>query len=170
MNEELWKPIPGFVNYRISNLGRVYNVRLDKIMRTSTNNYGHVKISLLVDNVGERFTRSVAVMVAEAFVEQPHEMCDYVIVLDGDLSNVRADNLAWRPRWYAWKYTHQLRSIQPTHYRNLAVRNITTGALYNSIMEAGVREGLLFEDIWRSTYTGVELFPYGFVFEIIERV
>ncbi len=177
MIREVWKSIPGFPNYNISNLGNVYNIREQKIMRTSVNNFGHVKISLqtfVTDEEGnvikERFTRSVATMVAEAFVEAPNWMCDRVIILDGEFSNVIAINLAWRPRWYAWQYTRQLKVPQPVHYHNLAVHNITTDYYYNNIIEAGMLEGLLFEDIWRSTYTGVNLFPHGFVFEIVERV
>lgn len=170
MIEEVWKDISQFENYKISNLGRVYNIRFDKLMCTSLTNHGHVKISLKSEETGERFTRSVAMLVAESFVDQPNSMCDNVIVLDGDLSNVAAFNLAWRPRWYAWKYAHQLKSPQPIYFKNLGVHNITTDYYYNSIMEAGMKEGMLFQDIWRSTYTGAELFPYGFVFEIIERV
>lgn len=170
VEEEVWQTIPDFSNYNISNLGRVYNIRRNSIMRTSLTNHGHVKITLKSDWTGQRFTRSVAVMVAEAFVESPNWMCDQIIVLDGNFSNVAATNLAWRPRWYVWKYTRQLKIKQPLHYRNLSVRNITNDFYYNSIIEAGIKEGLLFDDIWRSTYTGLKLFPNGSVFEIVERV
>jgi hypothetical protein len=168
--EEVWKLIPDFVEYQISNLGRVYNIREDRIMSTSVNNHGHVKISLKEGHSSRRHTRSVALMVAEAFVEPSNWMCDHVIVLDGDFSNVVFFNLAWRPRWFAWKYTRQLKVLQPVHYRNLIVQNVNTGFYYDSIVEAGMTEGLLFDDIWRSTYTSDSLFPYGHIFKIIERV
>lgn len=168
--DELWITIPEFSNYEISNLGRVGNISTNYIMRTSLTNHGHVKITLKSDWSNERFTRSVARMVAESFIDKPNWMCDQVIILDGDFSNVIMDNLAWRPRWYAWKYTRQLKTEQPLHYKNLPVHNIITDVYYNSIVEAGIREGLLFDDIWRSTYTGVPLFPNGSIFEVIERV
>ncbi len=107
--QEVWQTIPDFPSYLISNLGRVYNTKHDMIMRTSFTNFGHVKITLKIDKLSERFTRSVAQMVAEAFLEPPNWKCDQVIILDGDFSNVAASNLAWRPRWYTWKYTRQLK-------------------------------------------------------------
>lgn len=170
MGHEVWKVIDEFPDYQISNLGRVYNIRADHFMRTSVNNHGHVKISLKEQYQSIRHTRSVAGLVAEAFVDPPNDLCDAVIILDGNFENLRASNLEWRPRWYAWKYTRQLKAWQPIYYRNLPVKNITTENLYNSIVEAGMREGLLFEDIWRSTYTRANIFPYGHVFEVIERV
>lgn len=170
MSEEVWATIPEFPDYQISNLGNVFNIRQNMLMRTSFNNYGHLKISLKSPHSNERFTRQISVLVAEAFVEPPNSRCDCVIILDGNYFNVAASNLAWRPKWYAWKYTHQLKVKQPIYYRNLVVHNITMHYYYNSIVEAGMIEGLLFSDIWRSTYTGLKLFPYGHVFEIIERV
>lgn len=169
MSEE-WATIPEFPTYLISSLGNVYNTRSERLMRTSINNHGHVKITLKVDGSYERYTRSVSHMVATAFVEAPTWLCDHVILLDGDLSNVAATNLAWRPRWFAWKYFHQFKEVQPRHYINLAVRNIDKNYYYNSIMEAGMLDGMLFTDIWHSTYTGKKLFPYGHVYEIIDRV
>lgn len=170
MNQEVWKPISEFPTYQISNLGNIYNTRERLMMRTSRTPFGHVKITLKSEHSHERFTRSVPVLVAEAFVEAPNELCDQVIILDGDLENVAADNLAWRPRWYAWKYTRQLKVKQPIYYHNLIVHNLTTDFYYDSIIDAGVSEGLLFDDIWRSTYTLDSIFPYGHIFKISERV
>lgn len=168
MPNERWKVIQEFPDYQISSLGRVYNERLGIMMRVSINNHGHKKISLRRNRF--RNTRSVAQMVATAFVEPPNEFCDHVVVLDGDFANIKAENLVWRPARFAWKYARQLKSWQPARFHNLSVRNITTGAEYKSIYEAGVTEGLLFEDIWRSTYRHESIYPYGHVFEITERV
>lgn len=166
---ERWRTIPEFNRYEISNLGNIYNSRFRQMMRISYSNHGHAKITL-TDDLGDRYTRSVAQLVADAFVEAPNMMCDHLMILDGDLSNVIADNLAWRPRGFAWEYTHQLKIEQPVHYHNLRVCNLDTGIEYNSIIEAGIAEGLRFDDIWRSTYTGSRVYPYGSTFEIIERV
>ena len=170
MSQEEWRVIEEFPSYQISNLGNVFNTREHHIMRTSKTPFGHLKITLKSEDSSERFTRSVAILVAEAFVDIPNWLCDQVIILDGDLENVAAYNLAWRPRWYAWKYTHQLKTQQPIYYYNLPIRNVTTGRCYNNIIEAGVMEGLLFEEIWDSTYMKKKLFPHGFVFEVIQRV
>ena len=87
MNKERWKEIPEFPNYEISSLGQVYNKKSDLIMRTSSTRHGNTKITL-TDNYGTRYTRSVAQIVAEAFVEPPKSFCDQVVALDGNLGNV----------------------------------------------------------------------------------
>lgn len=168
--EERWAVIPEFPHYQISSLGRVYNIRDDRIMSTSRNNHGHVKITLTCDDSTDRYTRSVAVLVGEAFVEAPDELSNQIVLLDGDLGNVCAHNLVWRPRWYAWKYVRQFKVVQPLHFKNLPVRNVIEGHEYNSIVEAGMKEGLLFEDIWLSMNTGKPIYPHRHVFEVVERV
>lgn len=169
MIEEKWEQIIQFPSYSISNRGRIYNHRLERVMRTSHNNHGYMKIKM-TDDRGRPFTRSVAQLVAEAFVEPPSPLCDTVVVLDGVLHHVDASNLCWRPRWFAWKYTHQLKETQPGHYYNLSVFNMETGEHFDSIIDAGMKDGLLFDDIWRSTYSGAEIFPFDYTFQVTERV
>lgn len=193
MDEEQWLIIEDFPTYEISSRGQIYNHRTRQLMRTSVNNYGHVKITLKarhtqgrcdfcgafvdirVSKLGEkpcpiRHTLSVALLVATAFVDRPTPLCDQLVILDGDFRNVSAYNLAWRPRTFAWKYTRQLKVDQPLHYLNLPVCNVISGNEYECIVHAGITEGLLFSDVWRSTYTGAAIFPNGSVFEVIERV
>lgn len=166
MSSEEWVVIEDFPNYAVSDQGDIYNMKIDQVMSISYTNYGHTKITL-TDLHGDRFTRSVAQLVAEAFVEAPNSLCNAIILLDGDLTHVAAENIAWRPQWFAWKYTRQLKEEQPVHYKNLYVRNAVTNEMHTSIVDAGVAEGLLFADIWESTYTGKACFPTGSVFEIL---
>lgn len=168
MVDEIWRVIQEFPNYEISNLGNVLNLRTERLMRTSNTGFGHVKITLVSEYDGKRYTRSVAQMVAKEFVSPPNALCDHLVILDGDFENVCADNLVWRPRGFAWKYTHQLKEHQPVYYRNLMVRNLLNDEVYGSIIEAGMSEGLLFDDVWRSTYTGDRIFPHGSVFEVVQ--
>lgn len=165
---EEWKPVREFPDYLISNMGNVYNQRSDRQMATTLTNHGHVKITF-TDRDGVRYTRSVGLLVAEIFVPQPHFRCDHIMVLDGNLQNVSANNLAWRPRGFAWQYIRQLKIPQRSEYSQFRVRNIVTGDEYHSIIEAGISEGLLFEDIWRSTNTGASVYPTDAIFESIER-
>lgn len=166
---EQWKELSEFPNYEVNPLGEIYNRRTRSLMRINPTNHGHMKITLTAED-GSRYDRSVAMLVADAFVRPPNFMCDYLIVLDGDQANVRADNLAWRPRGFAWKYTRQLKLNQPLFYRNLQVLNTVSGVEYSCVVDAGMTEGLLFEDIWRSTHTGAFIFPTGSAFEVIQRV
>lgn len=167
--ESDWRTIQEFPNYEVDQFGQIYNSRTHSVMRTSSTNHGHTKVTLTAHD-GTRHTRSVAVIVAVAFVDPPNPLCDNVVVLDGNLENVAAINLAWRPRWFAWKYARQLRLEQPIHFRNLRVANMTMNVEYPCIVDAGMFEGLLFADIWRSTYMGSAVYPHGHRFEITERV
>jgi hypothetical protein len=166
---EEWAEIEGFPRYLVSTEGRIFNQANNRMMKFSPNNYGHPKISLLNER-GQRYTRSVAFLVAKAFVEAPNTLCDRIIYLDGDLENVRAENLAWRPRWFGWKYSRQLKIDQPVYYKNLPVKNKVTNLEYENIVLAGTMEGLLFDHIWHSTYAGSPVFPDGSVWEIEHRV
>ncbi len=170
--EEIWEFIKGFSEYQISNIGRVYNDKRGLIMSTSVNNHGHLKISLISDT-NERVTCSVAKLVADAFVPIPYAAelsrmdFDQVILLDGNFSNLVSTNLVWRPKWFAWRYTRQLKEQQPHYMHNLYIRDVQTGVEYKSIIEVGMAEGLLFQDVWRSTYSADPIFPIHHVFEVI---
>lgn len=170
MPQEQWTHIFGFEDYLISNLGQVYNTRTESIMAESRTLQGDSKVTLSVD--GERVTRSVRVLVAEAFVPKPpvspgfHKSAipDTVIVLDNNQRNVTSYNLAWRPRWFAHKYARQFKQEHPPYYYTRPVENVDTGALYNSIVDAGMKEGLLFNDIFKSATTGFSVYPLHHTF------
>lgn len=169
MSEERWATIHEFPTYEISNRGSVYNLRTRRLMRISFTEHGNAKITLTSYD-GSRHTRSVSYLVAENFVAAPFPDCDSLIFLDGDMSNLDASNMAWRTPRFAWKYMRQLRTPQPIFYQNLEVKNLTTKTKYESVIQAGIKEGLLFEDIWRSTWSHESIYPYGHEFEIISRV
>lgn len=169
MEEELWVPIRGFPNYSVSNLGGVFNNKTGENMRVSRTNHGHLKISL-ISAEGVRHTKSVALLVAQEFVDAPDLTCDQVIILNGDLSDVSAPNLAWRPSWFSWHYTRQLKQAIPAYYKVLPVLNVDLSIEYESIVEAGTTEGLLFNDIWKSTYSRYRPYPSNSIFEVIDRV
>lgn len=170
--EEQWREIRDFPGYSVSNHGRIYTERYGegRFIQPSPNNFGHIRVGLVSEWDGKRYTRSVAVLVAQAFVEAPNLWSDHVIILDGVLSNVRSDNLAWRTESAAYQYARQLKQAQPVYFQNLAVTNLDRNIEYDCIVQAGMCEGLLFKDIWRSTYSGSRVPPYGHVFEVTERV
>jgi hypothetical protein len=185
--EEQWRQIEEFPNYDVSTRGRIYNRRAEQFMQTSRTNFGHMKVTLTLDGEGrsvkfrdgdgeeqerieKRFTRSGPRLVADAFLGKGNVLWDQVIMKDGDFENVQLDNLAWRPRTFSWKYTRQLRVQQPRHFESLPVINTETDIRYSSIIEAGMAEGLLFADIWRSTYSGERVFPTGSIFIVDQRV
>lgn len=186
--EEIWSDIPNFSRYQVSNYGNLRNVIFDnrpmapsKMMSVRRPDGiggevirigGNLKISL-IDNDGIRRTCMVSGLVAQAFVEAPNHMCTEVIHLDGDLSNVAAWNLAWRAPRTAALYARQMNSQPRVPWRNLMVRNMNTGVVYENIVQAGIAEGVVWQEVWESTYTKPtsyqkEVPPYGHRYEIVQ--
>lgn len=172
MIKEEWKQLWEFPTYWVSNYGNIVNRHTGKQVVTTRTNHGHVKVSMMDYRVGVRYTRSVAVLVADAFVEVPDKLSDAVIQLDGNHGNVVAWNLAWRPNWFAWRYTHQLKMQQPVEFTSMHVQNVDRGFVYKSIVEASMSEGLLFDDVFRSCCEpeGVRIYPHRCRYKIVERV
>lgn len=164
--EELWKIIPEFPDYSVSNFGRIWNTYRNREYKTTVNNWGNVKISF----GPERITRSVGLLVAEAFVEPPDELSTSVIYLDGDFLNVRSDNIAWRPLSFAYYYSRQFKKQQPLHYKNIPVLNLDLRVEYECVIKAGITEGVLFDDIWDSTWRGRRPYPFHHKYQIVNRL
>lgn len=104
--KEIWKPIKGYEGYYdVSNLGRVRSLpRMvpnemrglarvgGKIKKITPDTSGVPRVGLTKNNQ----TKMIAIknLVAEAFIENPDEF-KYVRNIDGDKSNVFAENLEW---------------------------------------------------------------------------
>lgn len=166
MDEEVWAEIKHFPGYLISNYGRVWNKKRERVMSTSLNNFGHVKISLF-DEYGVRRTFFVARFVGEAFVEVPERRCNRIMLKDGDFANVVSDNVEWRPKWFIWRYYQQLKTPQHAYFQNLPVVNMRQRKEYDSVVDAGISNGEMFEDIWRSCSTGDRIYPSRSIYKVL---
>ena len=144
---ERWEVIPDFPDYTVSNFGNIHNIKSDMPRRTSVNQFGIIKISLYRGR--ELHTRSVAVMVAEVFCEGQTDIFNTPIHLDGDRHNCGADNLMWRPRWYAVEYLRQFDQEQ-FHNATAPVVEINSGDEFDSTIEACTTLGLHYDDVYRS--------------------
>lgn len=145
--EVLWVPIEDFPNYLISNFGDVMNEYNGRILNLSRTLDGTVKVNLLHE--GFHYTRSVKVLVAEAFVKGQTSRINTPIQLDGNQENNRADNIVWRSRSFALNYARQFNDVLIWQERG-PIRDVETGEIYLSIYDAAVVNGLLFQDIWKS--------------------
>lgn len=145
---ERWHELEEFPDYAVSELGEIVNIKSGFPRRTSINQQGIVKISMY-KNGRELITRSVAVIVAEAFCEGQSEFFNTPIHLDGDRENCRADNLMWRPRWFAVQYHRQFQSPE-FHASNVHIYDVDTGKEYYSVKEACMELGLYYNDVYRS--------------------
>src|SRR3954469_2297239 len=102
---EDWAPIQGFPGYSVSTLGRVRRDSSGRILRIKVNQYGVPYVGLMKE--WDQKQRSLALLVARAFIMNTSDIFDTPINLDGDRFNCAVDNLMWRPRWFAVKYNQQ---------------------------------------------------------------
>jgi hypothetical protein len=159
-----WVTIPDFPEYLISNYGEVVSRKSGRPISQSTTQKGIVKVGMVRD--GKQYQRSVKVLVANAFVPGRDEVLDTPILLDGDPWNNRADNICWRPHWFAWRYAHQFSNVTDND-RIGPLRDVETRFRYLDVYEAAIVNGLLFVDIRKSIVTREPIFPTFQVFELI---
>lgn len=155
---EVWKVLNEFPKYSVSSEGRVRNDHLRRLLTITENQYGVAKVAL-VSVSGRQQTRALKLLVAEAFVPGRTDTFDTPITLDGNPRNVLPDNLVWRPRWFAIKYTMQMN--RPEKYWNVgpAVHR-ETGTVYETVYHAGVDRGFLIKDVLYSVYNHQAVFPF----------
>lgn len=166
---ERWVDVEDFPDYEISDHGSVYSKKSRKLLALSRNASGCVKVNFYSRE--GLATRAVHVLVADAFVPLPEDEYSLdtileVINLDGNQENNHYTNLAWRPHWFAWKYTRQFRQEIPPEY-DVYLLNTLTGQVYDSVMTAGVADGLIWEYVYNSAVTGRSVYPTGAVFEFL---
>ena len=91
INEE-WRSINGFINYQVSNLGRVRNANTGRILKLWDNGHGYLKVVLCKN--GKSFTCKVHRLVAQEFIDNPdNKKCvDHV-------DNIRTNNIVTNLRW-----------------------------------------------------------------------
>ena len=166
---ERWVDVPEFPDYEVSDHGNVFSKRSNQPLALSWNGRGSVKVNFSQEGV--LHTRSVRVLVAEAFVALPTDQYSLsvdldVINIDGNQANNHYQNLAWRPHWFAWKYTRQFHQGGKPEY-NVYLLNTQTGALYNSVMDAGIDDGVLWEYVYQSAIEGRPVYPTGAIYEFV---
>jgi hypothetical protein len=155
--EELWRKIPKFENYSVSNHGRIRNDVTDRIMALGENQFGVVKVGMMRE--GKQYDRSVSLLVAKAFLGEPRfETFDSAINLDGDRHNNHVDNLVWRPRWFAAKYNRQFREPYKFPIPN-KIEDMDSGEISENSWHCATRYGLLEQDLVLSIFNRTYVWP-----------
>ena len=142
--KEIWKDIPSFPGYQVSNLGRLKSYKEDKIngklfklspdLRT-----GYIVVKLYNTHTGKRETRGIHRLVAEAFVPNP-ENKPQVNHIDEDKSNNRVDNLEWVTA--KENSNHGTRNKRIAKTKGKKVKCVETGEVYYSTLEAKRQTGI----------------------------
>lgn len=90
---EKWSDVPEYEGlYRVSNLGRVFSVRKDKVLKPAINRWGYERLTLVKSGVKKNY--SVHRLVAACFCKKT-DGCDVVNHLDENKTNNAATNLEW---------------------------------------------------------------------------
>lgn len=142
---EKWLPSREFSNYDVSDEGNVRNRKTGRVMKTNVNKKGYRTVSLRED--GKYYTRKVANLVADAFIEEERNGRD-VTYKDGDRSNIYADNLEYKTRSEISKRAFE----RGTRVANncVKIRDIETGEIYESVSKCSKVTGINRPSISRS--------------------
>lgn len=141
---EEWMPIPDFPGYLVSSAGYVQHERRSKDLTRFVTPTGTAYVGLTVGN--RTHNRSLALLVANAFLPTPRNSSFTTpINLNGNRLDNRAENLKWRPLWFARKYFHQF-PWTGTGY-NIPILLLDTGEVFPNSWAAATRFGLLNMDL-----------------------
>lgn len=152
----------GFPGYEISNDGLVRNTRTSRVMKSSPNQEGIVRVGLMRVGESRQVTCSLLRLVARMFVQGRSATFDVPIQLDGDRSNCHAHNIMWRPRWFAVKFFRQFEQTEPLF--TAKILDVETSKEYNDSRVAASKNGLLEEDVLLSVANGSPCFPTWQIF------
>lgn len=136
---EFWRPVRNFWDYDVSDCGRVRNVKTERIIASSIDERGNVYVQLRRD--GRSYTLKLRRLVAEAFLELPENFEELDVgCLDGDRTNLCADNLVWRTKSETVRHAFAIGSrVPPTM---VPVRIVETGEEFASIRDCAAMLGV----------------------------
>jgi hypothetical protein len=158
---EEFRIISDFPMYAVSNYGKVVNVRRNVEMVLSRNANQELTVGMWRD--GKQHRRAVRGLVARAFVQGETELFNTPVLLDGDRDNVCANNIVWRPRWFALMYMRQFDIEGPWWFAG-PVKDVISNVEYENIVEAAIGTGSLVQDIRHSILNQTRVFPEGGIF------
>jgi hypothetical protein len=162
---EQWVAVGGFPGYSVNSLGQVRKDSNGRVLCTRVNQYGVPYVGLMRN--WKQVIRSLPRLVADAFVPGQTRIFNTPVNLNGDRLDNRADNLMWRPRWYAVLYNNQFED----RYDNpieVPIREIETGEEFPNSMTAAMRFGLLEREIVLSILNNTWAVPTFQKFELVE--
>lgn len=149
--EETFVAIQGFPHYSISDHGRVISHRRGVEMTGTPNQWGVYSVGLTEDGAITRIP--IKNLVARHFVDGETEIFCSAVLKDTNNRNLHWTNIAWRPRWFAWEYTHQWKDPTIGRFQGVVV-DLDGGGLYDSPAECAMANCLLVRDIVVRAFNG----------------
>jgi hypothetical protein len=113
---EEFRVIKGFQNYEISNFGNVKNNKTGRILKPGINSHGYKNVTLYID--GKYFHKKIHKLVAEHFIENPHNKNNV-----DHINNNKLDNNVINLRWATSKENNmnrKLSSRNTSHYKGVS--------------------------------------------------
>jgi hypothetical protein len=163
-----WLPVEGFPGYSINAFGQVRRDDSGRILIPRFNQDGVPYVGMM--RGWKQCTRSLPRLVARAFLNRPNDIFDTPVQIDGNRSNCRADNLMWRPRWYAVLYNRQF--DEERYDRPIDAPIQTADEQINEVfpnsLAAACRFGLLEREVVLSVLNHVPTWPTYQYFELVE--
>ena len=145
----------GFPLYSVSDLGAVVNNDTWAAKAYLRNQHGYCFVSLYRGS--RRMSRQVSVLVAETFIRDMYPLeWDTIIHLDGDLGNLKASNLAYRPRSYAIRYNRAIRTVDRSkwHLEHTAIDWDGVELHFDNVVDSATHFGILMEEVLKALDTG----------------
>lgn len=161
----MWRPVEGFPGYSVNPLGQVARDSTGRLLRPRYNEYGIPYVGLMRE--WQQCVRSLPRLVAQAFLDRPSDIFDTPIQIDGDPTNCRAENLMWRPRWYAIRYKRQFEERYENPI-NVTIHAVNEGERFPNSLAAACRYGLLEKEVVLSIVNRTPAWPTYQVFEVLE--
>ena len=160
-----WAPVKGFPGYSVHPAGQVRRDANGRVLHVKVNQYGTPYVGLMREWAQKQ--RSLALLVADAFLPRDREVFDTPITCDGDRFNCALDNLLWRPRWFAVKFNRQFldRYESPIEH---PIRDVEGGEVHDGSLAVAKRYGLLERDVVLSILNLTVTWPTYQLFEVAE--
>ena len=164
MTNQEWRRCKRIPAYEISNDGQLRNIRTGRIMKTRINERGYEVIGLTIN--GRTQSEKIHRLVAEEFLDDDEHYGEDVTFIDGDKSNVNADNLMWISRRDLIRNTYA-RGRKQTH-RMRRIRCVETGEVFDSIIECSRVMGINKASICKCVNAGYLQTREGYHFEPVD--